>query len=62
MLVVTGRADGWIDPVMNAWDSAPLPVIFPEAEGVFSDWHGCCDIRGGSVIAAGERVHAHANL
>ena len=40
MLVATGRADGWLDPVMNPWDSGPFPVIVAEAGGVFSDFSG----------------------
>ena len=58
MLVATGRADAWFDPVMNPWDSGPFPVIFAEAGGVFTDWRGNSDIRGGSAVAAGAAVHA----
>jgi histidinol phosphatase-like enzyme (inositol monophosphatase family) len=58
MLVATGRADAWFDPVMNPWDSGPFPVIFAEAGGVFTDWRGHSDVRGGSAVAAGAAVHA----
>jgi histidinol phosphatase-like enzyme (inositol monophosphatase family) len=58
MLVATGRADAWFDPVMNPWDSGPFPVILAEAGGVFTDWHGRCDIHGGSAIAAAPALHA----
>jgi histidinol-phosphatase len=58
MLVATGRADGWLDPVMNPWDSGPFPVILAEAGGVFTDFHGSPDIRGGSAVAGSARVHA----
>jgi len=58
MLVATGRADAWIDPVMNPWDSGPFPVILAEAGGVFSDWRGEPDIRGGSAIACHADLHA----
>lgn len=57
MLVATGRADAWIDPVMHPWDSGPFPVIFEEANGVFTDWNGHCDIHGGSAVAAGAALH-----
>ncbi len=57
MLVATGRADAWIDPVMHPWDSGPFPVIFEEANGVFTDWNGRCDIHGGSAVAAGAALH-----
>jgi histidinol phosphatase-like enzyme (inositol monophosphatase family) len=58
MLVATGRADAWFDPVMNPWDSGPFPVIFAEAGGIFTDWRGREDVRGGSAVAAGAAVHA----
>ena len=58
MLVATGRADGWLDPVMHPWDSGPFPVILAEAGGVFSDFRGRADIRGGSAIAGSPAVHA----
>ena len=58
MLVATGRADAWFDPVMNPWDSGPFPVIFAEAGGIFTDWRGHEDVRGGSAVAAGAAVHA----
>lgn len=57
MLVATGRADGWIDPVMNPWDSGPFPVILAEAGGVFTDWNGGSGAHGGSAIAGGAGVH-----
>jgi histidinol-phosphatase len=58
MLVATGRADAWFDPVMNPWDSGPFPVIFAEAGGVFTDWRGDADIHGGSAVAAAPALHA----
>lgn len=58
MLVATGRADAWFDPVMNPWDSGPFPVILAEAGGVFTDWHGRVDIHGGSAVAAPPALHA----
>ena len=58
MLVATGRAEAWIDPVMNPWDSGPFPVILSEAGGVFTDWRGRSDIRGGSAVACHAELHA----
>lgn len=58
MLVATGRADAWFDPVMNPWDSGPFPVILAEAGGVFTDWSGRADIHGGSAVAAAPTLHA----
>lgn len=58
MLVATGRANAWFDPLMNPWDSGPFPVILAEAGGVFTDWHGRADIHGGSAVAAASALHA----
>jgi len=58
MLVATGRADAWFDPVMNPWDSGPFPVILAEAGGVFTDFLGRPDVRGGSAVAASPALHA----
>lgn len=58
MLVATGRADAWFDPVMHPWDSGPFPVILEEAHGVFTDWSGKPDIHGGSAVACHADLHA----
>lgn len=57
LLVATGRADGWFDPVMNPWDSGPFPVILAEAGGVFTDFEGRPGMYGGSAVAACAGVH-----
>ncbi|TVQ27014.1 MAG: hypothetical protein EA382_04565, partial [Spirochaetaceae bacterium] len=51
LLVATGRIDAMIDPVMNPWDVAPLPVIIEEAGGVLTDLGGD-RVVGESTIAA----------
>lgn len=40
MLVATGRLDVMLDPVMNAWDCGPFPVLLREAGGYFGSWSG----------------------
>ena len=40
MLVATGRLEAMFDPVMNAWDCGPFPVLLREAGGYFGDWSG----------------------
>ena len=58
MLVATGRADAWFDPVMYPWDCGPFPVIVAEAGGIFTDWSGASGIRGRSALAAAPGLHA----
>ena len=40
MLVATGRMEAMFDPIMNAWDCGPFPVLLREAGGYFGDWSG----------------------
>jgi histidinol phosphatase-like enzyme (inositol monophosphatase family) len=58
MLVATGRADAWFDPIMRPWDAGPFPAILAEAGGAFTDWQGRADIHGGSAVAAAPALHA----
>jgi histidinol phosphatase-like enzyme (inositol monophosphatase family) len=51
ILVATGRAEIMLDPIMNAWDCAPLLPILQEAGGTFTDWRGTPTIHGGSAIS-----------
>lgn len=51
ILVATGRAEIMLDPIMNAWDCAPLLPIVQEAGGTFTDWHGTPAIHGGNAIS-----------
>lgn len=53
--VITGRAEFAIDPRMQVWDSAPLPVLVQEAGGVFLDWNGENTIWTGSAIVSNQR-------
>ncbi len=56
-LVATGRVDVMVDPVVSAWDVAPMPVILAEAGGRFSDLDGADRIDGGSGLGSNGRVH-----
>ncbi len=50
MMVASGQAEIWIEPVASPWDFAPLKVILEEA--------GACylNIDGGSSIYAGNAI------
>jgi myo-inositol-1(or 4)-monophosphatase len=50
-LVATGRAEVALDPIVSAWDCAPLLPILREAGGTFTDWDGRVTIDGGSAIS-----------
>lgn len=50
VLAATGRVEVAMDPRMQVWDSAPLPILMREAGGVFFDWQGQDSIWTGSVV------------
>ncbi len=56
-LVATGRIEIMIDPVVNAWDNAPLKPIMEEAGGRFTDLGGNATIHGGSGISSNGAMH-----
>ncbi len=57
LLVATGRADACLDPVMSAWDIAPLYPIIEEAGGVATSFAGTREPLGDNLIAASPEVH-----
>lgn len=55
-LVITGRADVMIDPLLNPWDAAALVPILREAGGEFFDWTGTETIHGGNGLSTNGRL------
>jgi histidinol-phosphatase len=51
MMVASGKAEFWFEPVAAAWDLAPLKIIIEEAGGRFMNLDGRSDIRGGNGLA-----------
>lgn len=51
MLVATGRMEAMFDPVMNAWDCGPFPVLLREAGGYFGDWLGKETVYGEEALS-----------
>ncbi len=56
LLLVTGRAEVMVDPVMAAWDAAALLPILQEAGGTFTDW------QGNPTTHAGEGIGTNGHL
>lgn len=56
MLVATGRCDIMLDPIMNAWDCGPFPVILKEAGGYFGDWQGNETIYGNEALSTSQKL------
>jgi histidinol-phosphatase len=56
-LIATGRADAMVDPSVEVYDVAPMPVIMAEAGGRFTSLDGAPGAAGGSGIATNGLVH-----
>lgn len=58
-LVLEGRAEAYVEAGVKIWDLAPLPVLFEEAGGRFTDLAGGNDLDGGNAIGSNGLVHDH---
>ena len=56
-LVATGRVAAMVDPVVEPYDIAPMPVILTEAGGRFTDVRGKATIEGRSGLGTNGRIH-----
>lgn len=56
-LVATGRAAAMVDPLVSPYDIGPMPVVFAEAGGRFTDLQGTEGIEAGSGIGSNGQVH-----
>jgi histidinol-phosphatase len=58
-MVLTGRAEAWIEAGVQVWDIAPLLVLAEEAGGRFTDLGGRRTVASGSAVLSNGRVHDH---
>jgi len=58
-MVLTGRAEAWVEAGMKIWDVAPFAVLVEEAGGRFSDLAGVHRVDSGSVLASNGKLHDH---
>lgn len=57
VLVATGRVEAMVDPVVEYYDVAPMPVILEEAGGRFTDFTGAVTADGRTGIATNGHLH-----
>ena len=57
MLVAEGAGEVSVDPIVHAWDVAPLQVIVEEAGGRATTLAGERDIHGGSLVSSNGLLH-----
>lgn len=55
-MVACGRLELMLDPVINAWDCGPFPVILREAGGFFGDWQGNETIHGPDALSTSKTL------
>lgn len=56
-MVATGQADAMVDPSVEVYDVAPMPVILAEAGGRFTSLDGSPGAAGGSGLATNGVLH-----
>lgn len=59
VLVLTGRAEAWIECGVKVWDVAPVKILVEEAGGRFTDMAGTGSVESGHAVATNGRVHDH---
>ena len=58
-MVLTGRAEAWVEAGVQIWDLAPMKVLVEEAGGRFTDLAGRPTIASGNCVATNGKVHHH---
>jgi len=58
-MVLTGRAEAWIEDGVKVWDLAPLKILAEEAGGRFTDLAGRPTASSGNCLLSNGRVHEH---
>ena len=56
-MVLTGRAEAWVEAGVQIWDLAPMKVLVEEAGGRFTDLAGAPTIASGNCIVSNRGVH-----
>jgi histidinol-phosphatase len=57
LLLVTGRIDAVVEPVLNPWDISAIIAVLQEAGGRFTDWSG--EKEGRSDVSPGLASNGH---
>jgi histidinol-phosphatase len=59
LMVLSGRAEAWIEAGVKIWDIAPMKILFEEAGGRFTDLRGVATVESGSAVGTNGKLHAH---
>jgi histidinol-phosphatase len=58
-MLLTGRAEAWVEAGVKIWDLAPLKVLVEEAGGRFTDLAGAPTHAAGECVATNGPLHDH---
>jgi histidinol-phosphatase len=58
-MVLSGRADAWLEAGVQLWDLGPMKVLVEEAGGRFTDLAGVSTVASGHCVASNGLVHDH---
>jgi histidinol-phosphatase len=58
-MVLTGRAEAFVESGVQVWDIAPLKILIEEAGGRFTDLDGNATHLNGACVASNGLVHQH---
>lgn len=58
-MVLTGRAEAFVEAGVQIWDIAPLKILVEEAGGRFTDLAGVATHTSGGCVASNGLVHEH---
>jgi histidinol-phosphatase len=58
-MVLTGRAEAFVEAGVQVWDIAPLKILIEEAGGRFTDLDGLPTHASGACVASNGLVHQH---
>jgi histidinol-phosphatase len=59
VLVLSGRAEAWLEAGVKVWDIAALSILVEEAGGRFTDFDGTRTLAGGRAAATNGVLHDH---
>ncbi len=59
VMVLTGRAEAFLEAGVQVWDIAPLKILIEEAGGRFTDLAGAPTHLSGACVASNGLVHDH---
>ncbi len=58
-MVLSGRAEAWVEAGVQLWDLAPMQLLLEEAGGQWSDFQGRPVVTSGHAVATNGLLHDH---